>query len=54
MGRPVGGGFALDTSAGEFTAEGLINATGTWDKPFIPFVPAPSAPTGPHVQPSSS
>lgn len=37
--RSVGGGFALDTSAGEFTADGLINATGTWDKPFVPFVP---------------
>ncbi|MGH3723547.1 MAG: NAD(P)-binding domain-containing protein [Mycobacterium sp.] len=32
-------GFRVSTSAGEFTVRGLINATGTWDKPFVPFVP---------------
>ncbi|MFA4085088.1 NAD(P)-binding domain-containing protein [Mycobacteroides salmoniphilum] len=37
--RAVSGGFSLGTSAGEFTVRGLINATGTWDKPFVPFVP---------------
>ncbi|MUM24576.1 NAD(P)/FAD-dependent oxidoreductase [Mycobacterium sp. CBMA271] len=33
------GGFTVETSAGAFTVRGLINATGTWDKPFVPFVP---------------
>ncbi|MCZ2824411.1 MULTISPECIES: NAD(P)-binding domain-containing protein [unclassified Modestobacter] len=45
--RPVGvrsvrrtpGGFALDTSVGEWTARGLVNATGTWTRPFWPTYP---------------
>ncbi|WP_078312691.1 MULTISPECIES: NAD(P)-binding domain-containing protein [unclassified Mycobacterium] len=40
--RAISGGFSLGTSAGEFTVRGLINATGTWDKPFVPFVPGSS------------
>ncbi len=32
-------GFALDTSAGEWTADGLVNATGTWTRPFWPAYP---------------
>ncbi|WP_249522604.1 NAD(P)-binding domain-containing protein [Modestobacter marinus] len=32
-------GFALDTSAGEWTARGLVNATGTWTRPFWPAYP---------------
>ncbi|ETZ70677.1 NAD(P)-binding domain-containing protein [Mycobacteroides abscessus subsp. abscessus] len=37
--RPARRGFTIDTSVGEFPVDGLINATGTWDKPFVPFVP---------------
>ncbi|GAB3348949.1 FAD-dependent oxidoreductase [Modestobacter lapidis] len=32
-------GFTLDTSAGEWTASGLVNATGTWTRPFWPAYP---------------
>ena len=32
-------GFSLDTSAGEWTARGLVNATGTWTRPFWPAYP---------------
>ncbi|GAA1616345.1 FAD-dependent oxidoreductase [Kribbella karoonensis] len=35
----IDGGFALDTSAGEYSAATLVNATGTWDRPFIPWYP---------------
>lgn len=31
--------LALDTSEGTHTARGLVNATGTWEQPFIPYVP---------------
>jgi cation diffusion facilitator CzcD-associated flavoprotein CzcO len=32
-------GFRLDTSAGEWTAAGIVNATGTWSHPFWPAYP---------------
>jgi cation diffusion facilitator CzcD-associated flavoprotein CzcO len=32
-------GFRVDTSAGEWTARGLLNATGTWTRPFWPAYP---------------
>lgn len=32
-------GFTVSSSAGEFSVRGVINATGTWDKPFVPYVP---------------
>jgi cation diffusion facilitator CzcD-associated flavoprotein CzcO len=32
-------GFRLDTTEGEWTARGLINATGTWTRPFWPAYP---------------
>ena len=32
-------GFVLDTSAGEWTARGLVSATGTWTRPFWPAYP---------------
>jgi len=32
-------GFALDTSAGRWTARGVVNATGTWTRPFWPARP---------------
>ncbi|MFF0270958.1 FAD-dependent oxidoreductase [Kribbella sp. NPDC004536] len=35
--REVDGGFELDTSAGSYSAAALVNATGTWDRPFIPW-----------------
>ncbi|MCZ2847223.1 NAD(P)-binding domain-containing protein [Modestobacter sp. VKM Ac-2978] len=37
--RRTAEGFALDTSAGEWTAHGLVNATGTWTRPFWPTYP---------------
>lgn len=33
------GGFELETSAGVYSAAALVNATGTWDRPFIPWYP---------------
>lgn len=33
------GRFRVETDRGIFAAEGLINATGTWDKPYIPEYP---------------
>ncbi|MFQ1000693.1 FAD-dependent oxidoreductase [Modestobacter sp. SSW1-42] len=35
----TGEGFVLDTSVGEWTARGLVNATGTWTRPFWPAYP---------------
>jgi cation diffusion facilitator CzcD-associated flavoprotein CzcO len=35
----TGDGFALDTTAGRWTANGLVNATGTWTRPFWPAYP---------------
>ena len=32
-------GYRLETSAGEWTARGLVNATGTWSRPFWPAYP---------------
>lgn len=32
-------GFALQASAGEWTTRGLVNATGTWTRPFWPAYP---------------
>ena len=32
-------GFVLDTSLGEWTARGLVSATGTWTRPFWPAYP---------------
>jgi thioredoxin reductase len=32
-------GFRLDTTEGEWTANGVINATGTWTRPFWPAYP---------------
>ena len=37
--RENGGGFELQTSAGVYSAAALVNATGTWDRPFIPWYP---------------
>ncbi|MEV5966305.1 FAD-dependent oxidoreductase [Kribbella sp. NPDC051952] len=35
----VEGGFSVDTSAGTYRTAALVNATGTWDRPFIPWYP---------------
>ena len=32
--RSIDGGFALETSAGRYDAAALVNATGTWNRPF--------------------
>ena len=37
--RATGDGFAVDTSEGEWTARGIVNATGTWTRPFWPAYP---------------
>lgn len=37
--REITGGFELQTSAGPYSAAALVNATGTWDRPFIPWYP---------------
>ncbi|PTR30684.1 pyridine nucleotide-disulfide oxidoreductase [Rhodococcus sp. OK519] len=31
--------LAVETSEGTFLARGLVNATGTWERPFVPSVP---------------
>ena len=33
------GMFFLDTSAGQFTADHVVAATGTWSAPFVPYYP---------------
>lgn len=32
----AGGLLTLETSAGALTARGIVNATGTWERPFVP------------------
>ena len=34
-----GGRFRVETDRGDFSARGLINATGTWETPYIPDYP---------------
>ncbi|MET7641373.1 NAD(P)-binding domain-containing protein [Streptomyces sp. NPDC005438] len=42
--REAGGGaLRVETSAGDWTTAALINATGTWDRPFWPRVPGQQA-----------
>lgn len=38
-GQSEDGRLTVETSEGTLTARGLINATGTWERPFIPFYP---------------
>ncbi|MGH8877777.1 MAG: NAD(P)-binding domain-containing protein [Stackebrandtia sp.] len=40
------GRLTIATSAGEWIARGLVNATGTWDKPFWPRYPGAASFTG--------
>lgn len=35
----VGGGFEVQTDGDTYRAAALVNATGTWDRPFIPWYP---------------
>ncbi|TCC33979.1 FAD-dependent oxidoreductase [Kribbella speibonae] len=37
--RAVDDGFELETSNGGYRAASIVNATGTWDRPFIPWYP---------------
>ena len=37
--RPAGARLVVDSDAGSFAARAVINATGTWTKPFWPYVP---------------
>jgi cation diffusion facilitator CzcD-associated flavoprotein CzcO len=37
--REIAQGFELQTSTGTYSAAALVNATGTWDRPFIPWYP---------------
>jgi cation diffusion facilitator CzcD-associated flavoprotein CzcO len=37
--RSVGADLAVDTDAGTWTAQALVNATGTWTHPFVPAYP---------------
>ncbi|MCD0484406.1 NAD(P)/FAD-dependent oxidoreductase [Streptacidiphilus sp. ASG 303] len=37
-GRP-GGRLLVETDAGAWSARALVNATGTWTRPFVPYVP---------------
>lgn len=34
-----GGRLRVETDAGDWSARALINATGTWDRPFVPYYP---------------
>lgn len=44
--HPADDGFRLDTSEGEWTARGVVNATGTWTRPFWPAYPGRELFTG--------
>ncbi|MFF0342450.1 FAD-dependent oxidoreductase [Kribbella sp. NPDC004875] len=37
--RPADEGFVVETSNGTYETAALVNATGTWDRPFIPWYP---------------
>ncbi|ACO48061.1 putative Flavin-binding monooxygenase-like protein; putative pyridine nucleotide-disulfide oxidoreductase (plasmid) [Deinococcus deserti VCD115] len=41
--------FRVETDRGEFSARGLINATGTWDAPYIPEYPGAERFQGQHL-----
>ncbi|AEF41524.1 NAD(P)-binding domain-containing protein [Hoyosella subflava] len=44
--RTDDGRLNVETSAGTLSVRGLINATGTWERPFIPFYPGADTFTG--------
>jgi len=37
--RTADGGFRVETDAGAWTARAIVNATGTWTRPFVPRYP---------------
>jgi hypothetical protein len=37
--RRVDGGYLVETSAGSWRARALVDATGTWSRPFVPHYP---------------
>lgn len=43
QGAPRSAIFELETTAGSYTTRGIINATGTWTKPFWPIYPGQSS-----------
>lgn len=47
------GNLLLDTSAGKIVAQTIINATGTWERPFIPSVPGAETFTGEYFHTSA-
>jgi cation diffusion facilitator CzcD-associated flavoprotein CzcO len=49
--RRAGGGFSLETSDGEWTARAVVNATGTWTRPFVPHYPGQELFTGRQLHP---
>lgn len=44
------GAFVAVTTAGDIRARTLVNATGTWNKPFVPYVPGMRDFTGRHLR----
>src|SRR5690606_19789856 len=43
------GRFFIDTSSTPFSAKGIINATGTWESPYIPDYPGAASFKGEHL-----
>ncbi|WP_199435344.1 NAD(P)-binding domain-containing protein [Qaidamihabitans albus] len=46
VGRAGDGRFLVDSDAESWAARGIINATGTWDRPFLPHYPGQETFTG--------
>ena len=51
--RDEGDHFHLETDRGSFEARVVINATGTWDSPFVPYYPGVEIFGGTHVHTKS-
>lgn len=51
--RKVSGSLLLQTDKGDLTAKAVINATGTWDHPFLPAVPGAATFRGRQLHTSS-
>jgi cation diffusion facilitator CzcD-associated flavoprotein CzcO len=49
--RRAGCGFSLETSDGGWTARAVVNATGTWTRPFVPRYPGQELFTGRQLHP---
>lgn len=44
-----GEGFRVTSSAGTWWAAGIVNATGTWDRPYLPYYPGSETFEGRHL-----